>query len=741
MKNILLVSFLMMHTFNLFSQTKGQVIDSNNFPVKDVNVFLSDQNILLYSNNDGTFISKQDIPNNSYIHFYKFGYASKVIKYKSDQEFKVILEDLHINLDEVGVVESFSELGNTKLTNIEKKSLEDVFLKNNSMVESIAQLAGVDIVSSGLGIQKVVVRGLSGMRVVTYLNGMQINNQQWANDHGIGFTDLGLGEVELIKGSSALKYGSEAIGGLLYFKDSPFISSDKLKGFFATKFNNSSYLSSSQFGIKWNKNNFYFNLYGQYSLSSDYRLPNNTYLFNSRFNQNAIKFSLAHRYKKLQNIFMYQYHNEITGIPAHAHVDPADVNISDITSSFLDLSTDFKATRPTQFINNQLFIYKLNYLNNNIKLSLHAGHFINNLQEYEKWSSPAFDLTISNTQITPNIRYKLDRLTFNLGSQISVLDNKNNEDLRLVPDASSLNIGPYFILDYEKNNFGYNSGIRYDYKSLKSEDKISNVIYDNEFSNTSFSTGVFYKFNDNVFRLTYSGAFRAPHFSELFSDGVHHGTNRYELGNQNLDIEYASQYEFKYQWSNEHFGFVLNPFLQNISDFISIVPTDSFINSFRVYNYMQYNKVEIKGVEINLHYHPHQLHNLHFEQSYSFLQTINKDDQYGLALVPANSIKTNILFDFNEYERLVKYKLDYFSLFHIYKFSQEYFAEYEELTKSYNLINLQLGLKFNDKLLCSIGLNNLFNKQYSPHTSRIRSVAGGIPNPGRSFNINLKYEF
>ena len=260
MKNILLVSFLMMHTFNLFSQTKGQVIDSNNFPVKDVNVFLSDQNILLYSNNDGTFISKQDIPNNSYIHFYKFGYASKVIKYTSDQQFKVILEDLHINLDEVGVVESFSELGNTKLTNIEKKSLKDVFLKNNSMVESIAQLAGVDIVSSGLGIQKVVVRGLSGMRVVTYLNGMQINNQQWANDHGIGFTDLGLGEVELIKGSSALKYGSEAIGGLLYFKDSPFISSDKLKGFFATKFNNSSYLSSSQFGIKWNKNNFYFNL-------------------------------------------------------------------------------------------------------------------------------------------------------------------------------------------------------------------------------------------------------------------------------------------------------------------------------------------------------------------------------------------------------------------------------------------------------------------------------------------------
>ena len=741
MKKFFLSSFFMMNLIALYSQTKGVILDANNIPINEVSVFISDQNTLIYSGNDGTFSTDYSIPNNSYLQFYKSGYAIKIIKHLVCQELKVTLEDLHINLDEVGIIESFSELGNSKLTNIEKKSLENVFLRNNSMIESITQLSGVDMISSGMGIQKVVVRGLSGMRVVTYLNGMQINNQQWANDHGIGFTDLGLSEVELIKGASALKYGSAAIGGLLYFKDSPFISNNKFKGFVATKFNNNSYLSSSQFGIKWNKNNFYINLYGQYSLSTDYRLPNNTYLFNSRFNQSAIKFSIAHRYKKVQNIFRYQYNNEIVGIPAHAHVDPADVNISDISSSSLDFTNDYRATRPTQFVNNQLFIYKLNYVSNNVKLSLHVGHFSNTLQEYEKWTTPAFDLTISNTQITPNIRYTSNKLTFNIGSQISVLDNKNNQSLRLVPDASSLNIGPYFILDYEKNNFGFNTGVRYDYKNLKSEDIISKTDYDNKFSNTSLSTGLFYKMQDNIFRLTYSGAYRAPHFSELFSEGVHHGTNRYELGNENLDIEYANQFEFKYHWSNEHFGFVLNPFLQSISDFISIVPTDSINNSFIVYNYIQYDKVEIKGFEMNLHYHPHQLHNLHLEQSYSFLQTRNKDDKYGLAMVPANSIKTKILFDFNEYERLVKYKFDYFSLYHIYKFSQEDFAEYEELTESYNLINLKIGLKFNNKLLCSIGLNNLLNKEYSPHTSRIRSVAGGIPNPGRSYNINLKYEF
>ena len=129
MKNIFLVSFLMINVFNLFSQTQGKVLNSVNQPIKDVSVFLTDQNIIMYSDKDGAFLTKYDIPNNSYLHFYKFGFASKIIKYIAGQELKVVLEDLHINLDEVGVVESYSELGNSLLTNIEKKSLDNVFFK------------------------------------------------------------------------------------------------------------------------------------------------------------------------------------------------------------------------------------------------------------------------------------------------------------------------------------------------------------------------------------------------------------------------------------------------------------------------------------------------------------------------------------------------------------------------------------------------------------------------------------
>ncbi len=740
MKKVFFSLFFMLNLLTTFSQTNGLVLDVNGKPIDNVNVFLADKSILLITNSKGEFYFNQTLVDNTYIHLYKYGYHSKLVKFKQNEDLNIMLEKLHVDLDEVGVSEAFYELGSSKLTNIEKKNID--LLNSSSMVESITELSGVDMVSSGIGIQKVVVRGLSGMRVVTFLNGMKINNQQWANDHGIGFTDLGLGEVELIKGASALKFGGEALGGLLYFKDQPFISNERTNGFFATKFNNSSYLSSSQFGVKWNKKNFYLNLYGQYSISSDYRLPNNDYLFNSRFKQDAIKLSIGHRYKKLQNIFRYQLHTEETGIPGHIHGDPSEVDLIEVTSSSIDLPDDYEATRPTQFINNQLFIYETNYIDNNIKINLHAGHFINHLMEYEKWTAPGFDLTISHTRLMPSIRYQLNDLTLNFGSSFSKLENINGEgEDKLVPDASTLSLGSYLIIDYLKNNLGFNAGLRYDYKKLSSDDEMLTNDYENMFSYTSFSTGAYYSVADHILRATYSGAFRSPHLSELFSNGVHHGTNRYEIGNIDLDIEYANQFDFKYQWSDEHLGLVINPFIQYISNYITINPTDSFISGNRVYNYLQFDNVTLSGLEMNLHFHPHYLHNLHFEQSFSFLKNINKDSEYALALTPANSIKTKVLFDFNIYDFLTRYKLDHFSIYHIYKFDQKNFAEYEEFTQGYNIINIELGLNFSDKFRSTIAVNNLFNTVYSPHISRVRGVAGGVPNPGRFLSLNFKYEF
>ena len=747
-----------MTTLNLRSQITGVVIDKDSVPIFGVEIMFPENDIILYSNKSGNFTIDLDLSNGSNIYFYRKGYESKKVLYNKNSPLIIVLNDLHVELDEISIEASYNNLGNSKLTNIVNKDIKEVFLNSNSLLENVSELSGVDLISSGIGIQKVVVRGLSGMRVVTYLNGMQINNQQWANDHGIGFTELGLEKVELIKGGSALKYGSETIGGLLYFKDQAFVKIDDYEGFVGSKFNFNSHSNSNQFGIKWNKNNLFVNLFGEYIVSSDYKLPNGQYLFNSRFNKNAIKFSMSHKKNNLQNTLRYQLNNELTGIPAHVCLgDPAKIPLTDILSPSFDYKNDYKPTTPYQDVTNNLFVYELKYFLNNTKMNLYVGHFINNLKEYEKITRPLFDLILSNTLINPNIKYFYNNSSFEFGSQFSILNNKNNINERLVPDATSINIGPYAIFDFETNNIGLNLGLRFDYKTLKSKDNTitSNMIfdinYDESFKHPSFSTGFFYRMNNHTTRISYSGAYRAPHFSELFSNGVHHGTNRFEIGDDNLSIEKTNQFDLKHQWSNEHFGIVINPFIQNINNFISIDLTDSIYQSidvygnllgtYRVYEYIQYEKVELSGIEMNLHFHPHFLHNLHIEQSYSFLKTKNKDDSFGLALTPANSIKTRLLLDLNKYNKFKKYKIDDISLYHKYKFEQNSIAQFEESTRSYNIFNLQVSGNINNKFKYTLIINNLLNKEYTPHISRIRGVAGGVPNPGRSINVNLKYEF
>ena len=736
MKHLASVFFFFLIPFFTVSQITGFVYDKNQQPITGVDVLLLDINLLLQTDESGVFQFEQDVTSNTYIQFTKHGYANVVVQYEKDQELKVMLRELHVELDEIGIQEKNSILGNNKAVNIEHKSLQDNFISSTSLVENISQLPGMHSIGSGLGIQKVVIRGLSGLRVVSYLNGMRISNQEWANDHGIGFTDLGLGNVELIKGASSLKYGGDAVGCVLYFKDEPFINSQVPSGFVASKFDHSHFLFSNQFGVKWSRQHFYVNAYGQYSISSDYRLPDNTYLFNSRFKNQSLKLSIGRLGQNMHHIFRYQYNSDELGIPAHAHGDLNSITLESITSSSLDFNTDFEVTRPTQYINNHLLTFESAYFANKIKYNFFAGHFINNLQEFEKWTIAAFDMDLSTTTVRLNIEIPFQYVNINSGIQYQIQENFNNISSRLIPDSKSNDYSIYTILDYTNNKFGVNSGLRFDYKQIDCND----FNYNRLFSAFNSSIGIFYKEKSHLSRISYSGSYRAPHLSELFSNGLHHGTMRFEIGNANLDIEQSHQFDFKYQWNNDHVGFVLNPFVQLINDFISINPTDSlYQNIYRVYNYVQFHEVQMSGFELNLHYHPHFLHNIHIEQSYSFINSLNKDNDNFVALTPTNKIKTRVKLGLNDYN--FPFGLQQFNIYHIYSFEQNKLALYEPFTSSYNVVNMELSFIPLKKVSLVIGVNNLFNQEYVPHLSRIRDVAGGVPNPGRSFNISMKYAF
>ena len=106
---------------------------------------------------------------------------------------------------------------------------------------------------------------------------------------------------------------------------------------------------------------------------------------------------------------------------------------------------------------------------------------------------------------------------------------------------------------------------------------------------------------------------------------------------------------------------------------------------------------------------------------------------------PANKIKTKINFDLDIYNLPIGLKS--LSLFHLYAFKQDNVVSYESASDSYSILNAELLFNPLRDFSVLVWVKNMFNKEYIPHLSRIKEVAGGVPEPGRSFNFSLKYDF
>src|SRR5690606_18444037 len=91
-----------------------------------------------------------------------------------------------------------------------------------TLADGVASIPGVSQVSTGASIGKPVIRGLSGNRVLVFSQGIRLENQQFGEEHGLGLSESGMESVEVIKGPASLLYGSDALGGVLYFNPEKF---------------------------------------------------------------------------------------------------------------------------------------------------------------------------------------------------------------------------------------------------------------------------------------------------------------------------------------------------------------------------------------------------------------------------------------------------------------------------------------------------------------------------------------
>jgi iron complex outermembrane receptor protein len=737
MKKFIIALFLgfsaMLQAQNTLS---GTVTDLKNQPLKGVSVYASELHKGTTTDENGKY-TFSNLPNrNLKISFTFVGFATQnktINSLQKENTLDVILEEAIFEMDEVIVSTAFNKIQSQNVMKVEHESIKNLQRKGTAtLIEGLATIPGVSQVSTGTSIGKPVIRGLSGNRVLVYSQGVRIENQQFGDEHGLGLNDSGIESVEVIKGPASLLYGSDALGGVLYFNPEKFADANTFKANFSQKYFSNTAGSSSSLGFKTSTDNWKFMARGSYNTHSDYKIADGDRVTNTRYNETDFKTGIGYSNAKFSSVLRYNYNELDLGIPE---------------DGIADQSTSKKTGFPKQGVFNHLLSLNNVFFFEKSKLDLDLGYVANDRSEFEDSNVAVLHMKLKTFNY--NAKYhlpKMGKIETIVGVQGMHQTNTNSGEEYLIPDAVTNDFGVFGTANYEWNSNVLQAGLRFDNRNITTDaqgiagEEGSFEAIDKSYD--SFNASLGYKTNladDLTLRLNVASGFRAPNLAELTSNGVHEGTNRYEVGNSDLETEQNVQTDLNLEYKTDHFEFFVNGFYNHINNYIYTSPTGEVIDENAVFDYVQDN-AKLYGGEIGLHFHPHPLDWLHFETSFETVTGEKQSRSVGrdyLPLIPANNWNNTIRTEF----KIKNWLEDGFATLNVSStFNQKNVSGFETESNGYNLVNLGFGgtVKLGKTAFdVNINGNNLFDKRYIAHLSRLKT--DGIPNIGRNIVLGVNF--
>ena len=716
-----------------FAQTHIRVLDKeNNTPIIYANVYYPDLETSAITDTLGEFKVNFAMPQ-VLVQISAIGYQTFLNRINLNESEQVIylLPSTH-ELREIVVVDNDLRLQYENVMNVEKLNIKNEAVSGISLADKLTSIAGIDNLSTGAGIGKPVIRGLSGNRIAVFSQGIRIENQQWGDEHGLGLDENGYEQVEIIKGPASLLYGSDALGGVLYFVDERYAKNNSIEAAINSEFDSNSLGFRNNGAFKLSKNHLQWNLFGGYTTHTDYKDGNNDFVPNSRFNTGNLKTALGYTGNGFITSLKYSFLNEEYGLTEtdENEIDETYKNGRKLLMPYQNLTTHILSTENTFFFANDS------------KLKIDAGYVFNNRKEFEQDGEENSQEPESHEDAALNMNLNTfsynakwysprwnERWALTTGSQGMMQNNSNHGEEILIPDANTYDFGIFAMSDFYYAKKAYwQLGLRFDTRYITGE------AFDKQYYSFNFSTGIYQPVVKNLsFRLNMSSGFRAPNMYELLSDGIHDGANRYEIGDPDLKIENSYQIDASLNYNTMHFEIFINPYFNYICNYIYLKPTADRINNIPVFYYTQQDAF-LYGGEAGFHLHPHPLDWLHIEGSYS--STFGQDTRHNyLALMPSQKISAMVSASFS-FKKTVK-KLSVYSQ-NKYSFAQNKVADNETPTPDYNLLNAGILLEFGAKsqpIQINISVNNLLNETYYDHLSRYKVY--GIYNIGRCINVKI----
>ncbi len=667
------------------------------------------------------------------------------------------------------------------------RSLEAV--RGLSLGEALKQVSGVTVLQTGTNIYKPVIHGLHSNRVLILNNGIRQEGQQWGSEHAPEIDPYIANRITVIKGASSIRYGGDAIGGVVLVEPKllryvPGISGEVNSAFFSN--NLQGVISAMIEGNSSRMPAFAWRLQGTAKRGGNARTPDYWLMNSGNWEINGSA-TAGLRYQQKGVEVFYSIFNTAIGIFSGSHIGNVTdlintINSKDPPDYIKNAGFTYDIDRPFQEVQHQLLKVK-SYLNTGEKsrLNLTLSGQYNRRREYDivrtARSNPQLELELF-TGIFDLVweHYSGTRLRGSFG--INSMYQQNSYAYRyFIPDYQTLNTGLFATEKYSVGKWQLEAGIRYDvknmfnihdndpdpYDELTGNQLTAGVPYGSrDFRGFSGNAGVTWKWTDDLrISATAGTSWRSPQANEIYSDGLHHGAARIEKGNLNLAPERANSVLGSVQYTGGAWDIDAGVYLKQIGDFIYLKPTYppelTIRGAFPTFRYTQ-TDARLTGFDLSAAYTIS--HHFRVSSKVSILRAWDKTADDWLIQMPADRAEAGFEYIFSDFR---KWKQSYIKLGLQYVAKQTRVpdsgnieiklpdgtvsmeSDYLAPPDAYFLAGIEAGtdLIVNGKPITIVfAVTNLFNTQYSLGND-INAAAGRYYNaaPGVNYFAGISLNF
>ena len=659
---------------------------------------------------------------------------------------------------------------------------------STNIIDAIAHQPGVSQLTTGGSISKPIIRGLGYNRVVVMSEGVRQEDQQWGDEHGVEVDGSSVGSVEILKGPASLMYGSDAMAGVVILHPQPTLAEGELKGNISTEYQTNNGLFRYSLQMAGNQKGFVWDARYSDKMAHAYKNKYDDYVPGSQFRERAGRLMLG--------VNKVWGHSRLTWTAYH--LTPSivegerDTETGELEHEEGWTGHQYGKSLPFQQVKHYKAVWDNSLSLSSGYLKAIIGYQQNRRQEYEE-SEDEYELYFKLHTLTYDLRYITNewngwKLSTGIGGMYQKSVNEGEE--YLIPDYRLFDFGLYATATKAfGDRWTLSGGLRYDHRRLHGDmmppelggdrglnngatsDPLPPNLggsFTRHFNGLTGSIGAVCNINDHFnLRLNLARGFRTPNMSELASNGVHEGSLRYELGNQQLKAEYSLQADLGLDFTSRYVSPQLALFAHRSDNYIFIRGEGQEVRGERidypVYVYTQ-DDARLLGFEAGVDFHP--VHSVHFSNSFSYVdaQLLHADaDTKYLPFTPAPKWSSELKWELFHHSHTTVNHHHTTDAAHRSPFNNLYIAvgldcylkqthiycadDTETETPGYALLSLSAGtdIQVKGKKIAEfyITADNLLNKAYQNHLSRLKYtdvnvVTGcrGVYNMGR--NITFK---